>query len=326
MARRAIVASIAAAMLLSVAVPSTAAGTLSEKNANLDIARRVSDALRRQGITTVMTRWGDATRSPAQRVWVADTYRADAFVAIHNNAASNRAADHGEVYHQIAGGRSKDLARMIVAELPAATGEEARVKSRRGASGDYYWQLRMNRRPSVLVESAFVSNRRQAWLLATSAAYRQAIAESVTRGIAAWQRSLGTAAPVLDEPSVRVPTDLIPAPAAIDAAVRSRYEVALRWTGSAQAGTYHVRRDGRLIAIIDNPNSSILDSSPRSMSFTDTWAAPGQSYTYEIVGAMTEGAVTLESPPSVTRVRTPAIVVCLDAGHGGTDPGAIGGW
>lgn len=326
MGKRAILASIAAAMLFSVAVPSGAAGTLREKDANLDIARRVSAALRAEGITTVMTRWEDQTRSPDQRVWVADMFRADAFVALHNNAAANRAADHGEVYHQVAGGPSKDLARLIAAQLPAATGQDARVKSRRGSGGDYYWQLRMNRRPSVIVESAFVSNRRQAWLLATSAAYRQSIADSVARGIAAWQRSLGSDAPVLNEPAVRVPTDLLPAPVAVGAAVRSRYQVALRWTGTAQAATYHVRRDGRLIAIIDNPNFSPLDSSARAMSFTDTFAAPGQSYRYEIVGAMTNGAATLESPPTVTDVRTPAIVVCLDAGHGGADPGAIGGW
>lgn len=330
MGKRFILAGVAMAMLLSVALPATAAGTVYESQVNLDITKRVSAGLRYAGVTTVLTRWGDETRSPDQRVWVADRFRADAFVSLHNNAASNRAADHGEVYHQIAGGLSKTLAQLIVAELPAATGEEAKVKARRGEKGDYYWQLRLNRRPSVIVESAFMSNRRQAWLLGTSAAYRQAIADSVTRGILAWQASLGSPLPVLAEPAMRLTTDLLPAPSAVAAAVNGRYSVGLRWTANAQASAYHVRRDGTLLAVVENPAAAgpadLLSDATAPVAFTDTWAAPGQTYEYEIVAVRTEGPATLESSPSTITARTPAIIVCLDAGHGGKDPGAIGRW
>ena len=41
--------------------------------------------------------------------------------------------------------------------------------------------------PAVIVESAFVSNRREAALLATSATYRQTIARAIYEGIMTYQ-------------------------------------------------------------------------------------------------------------------------------------------
>jgi N-acetylmuramoyl-L-alanine amidase len=61
------------------------------------------------------------------------------------------------------------------------------------------------------------------------------------------------------------------------------------------------------------------------MSFTDTWAAPGQTYAYEVRAVQhVSSGLSLEGQPLRLSARTPAISIVLDPGHGGRDPGATG--
>ncbi|MGH2829769.1 MAG: N-acetylmuramoyl-L-alanine amidase [Actinomycetota bacterium] len=301
-----------------------------EKNANLDVALRVAERLRYQGVTVVLTREADATRPPGQRAWVARNFHADAFVSVHNNWVANPRADWSEIYRQRSDRGSAGLAGSLAESFGAVMGRRSKVKTRPGRHGDYYWQLRQNRMPSVIVESAFISNRRQAWLLGTSSEYRQHIADAIAGGLLAWQRSLGATPPALDDPAIRVTSALVRAPSSAHAWVRGRYEIKLYWTGSTREQRYRVYRDGTLIGVVNNTSQTSARPSvlgdPEVFSFSDTWTAPGQRYRYEIVAAADTPAGSLESAPKLVEAQTPAIIVCLDPGHGGAEPGAIGRW
>lgn len=301
-----------------------------EKKANLDIAVRVASKLRYEGVTVVLTRERDDTRSPGQRTWIARTFHADAFVSVHNNWVRNPKADWSEIYRQRNDRLSTTLASALSKSFGTVMGSDARVKTRPGRHGDYYWQLRQNRMPSVIVESAFISNKRQAWLLATSSSYRDQIAASIAEGLLSWQRSLGARVPSLQDPAVRVRSTLVRAPTSGHAWVRGRYDVKLYWTGNTREQKYRVYRDGTLIGIVNNTSQTTARASllgdPEVFSFEDRWAAPGQKYRYEIVAALDTPAASLESSPKIIEAVTPAITVCLDPGHGGKEPGAIGGW
>lgn len=293
-----------------------AARRLREKNVNLDITRRVQARLAENGIPVVMTRTGDRFVSLGGRTSLANARRTDIFVSIHNNGSTNRRAGGTEVYHQIRGGASGVLGRAIARELGRSPGLPTSVHARRGDHGDYYYVLRNTRMPAVIVEGAYVSNPREARLLATPS-FRQKIADAIVRGILAFQRTL-TAAPL---PSTIAPTRVavpaLPSPSGAAAAAINARTVALSWQPASLARAYNVYRDGTLLGTVDAiaPNGRV--------SFTDVWAAPGQRYTYEIAATNGAAVAALESSPATASVRTPPIVVTLDAGHGGKDPGAV---
>ena len=296
-----------------------AAGRVREKHVNLDIARRVQARLAEHGIPVVMTRTSDRYLSLGSRTALANARRVDVFVSIHNNGSTNRRAGGTEVYHQIRGGASKVLGRAIARELAERPGLPTSIHARRGDHGDYYYVLRNTKMPAVIIEGAYVSNPREARMLAT-ASFRQKIADSIVRGILAYQKTL-TAAPL---PSTAAPTRVtvpaLPAPGSIAGAAINARTVSLSWEPATLARGYHVYRDGALLGTVDG-----LSAEGR-ISFTDVWAAPGQTYRYEIAAANGVGVAALESSPAVVSVRTPPIFVALDAGHGGRDPGAIGSY
>jgi N-acetylmuramoyl-L-alanine amidase len=308
--------------LLTLAVALAAGGSadaarrLREKNVNLDITRRVQAQLADRGIPVVMTRTSDRFVSLGGRTRLANARRVDAFVSIHNNGSTNRRARGTEVYHQIRGGASGVLGRAIARELGRSPGLPTSIHARRGDHGDYYFVLRNTRMPAVIVEGAYVSNPREARLLATPS-FRQKIAHAIVEGILAFQKTL-TAAPL---PSTITPTRVevpaLPSPGGVAGAAVNARTVSLSWQPAPLARAYNVYRDGMLLGTIDSlaPDGRV--------SFTDVWAAPGQRYTYEIAAANAVGVAALESSPAIVSVRTPPIVVALDAGHGGRDPGAV---
>jgi N-acetylmuramoyl-L-alanine amidase len=209
------------------------------------------------------------------------------------------------------------LGQAIVDGLRAqlGSGRPDKLVTRRGDHGDYYYQLRETRMTAVLVEAAFVTSYTEGLLLAESPSYRQKIAVAIADGILSYQRTLSVArAPSLD------PGTVLPGPmlAATDGEARAlgATRVALAWT-PAGASAYRIYRDGQLIA--ERPVAGAR------MSFTDTWAAPGQTYAYEVRAVQhVSSGLSLEGQPLRLSARTPAISIVLDPGHGGRDPGATG--
>ena len=298
------------------AVTPAAAARLREKDLNLDIARRVQSILRDSGVPVVMTRTSDVYVSLTSRAARANSRRVDAFVSIHNNSSRNHSAHGTQVYRSIRRDGSATLGGALRGELARSPGLPTTLHARRGDHGDYYSVLRNTRMPAAIVEGAFVSNRSDARKLA-SASFRQRIADSIARAILAFQRTLvARPLPATATPNRIVMRSISPPGEPNGKAINAR-TVDLSWNAGG-APAYHVYRDGGLIGTVENGGGRL--------TFTDVWAAPGQSYRYEIAATLGGDRTTIESAPVSLSVRTPPIVVALDPGHGGKDPGAVGSY
>lgn len=166
-----------------------------EKDVNLDVARRVADLLRAEGATVVLTRDRDVRVTIETRTAIANALDPLAFLSIHHNAAplASAPAPGSELYHQLAGPESKRLAGLLWEELQVglspfaddwAVGESG-VRARQSvrSGDDFYGVLRRAEEvPAVLTESVFLSDPEEDALLATEE-FRQAEAVAITRAV-----------------------------------------------------------------------------------------------------------------------------------------------
>lgn len=153
---------------------------LLEKEVALDVSLRVAEKLRQAGATVVMTRSGDSTLYLANRVTIAESARAHAFVSIHANAHPDRNTSGTETYYY----RNKTnylegyyLAAHLQNELVKALGlRDIGIKH-----GNFH-VIRETTMPAALAELAFLSNHYDESLLRTSQ-FRENAASAIFRGL-----------------------------------------------------------------------------------------------------------------------------------------------
>ena len=200
--------------------PGTSHHGLQEKTLTLDIARRLQAELKARGLDVRMTRDRDEFIVLGRRPGVANRLQADLFVSVHINANRNRRVSGIEVYYprqsvvDASAERFPPKVQLEEVALPTQSIKQilwdvALSSSRRnsmrmawhicramsarldvpcrGVHGARFVVLREAWMPAVLVEVGFVSNRSEALRLA-SGAYRQAAAEAIADGIAAYAR------------------------------------------------------------------------------------------------------------------------------------------
>lgn len=154
---------------------------LYERDVVLDIALKAAELLKAKGASVILTRTGDTTLTLAGRASVANNNNADIFVSIHNNANTNRAISgtatyyYGDVNGQ--GEVRKKLASAVQKELVNALGRRDI-----GILQEKFAVLRYTLVPSILVETAFISNPEEEKLLASSE-FRSKAAEGIVKGI-----------------------------------------------------------------------------------------------------------------------------------------------
>ena len=197
-----------------------------EADVVLDIARRVAQRLAAQpGVEVVMTRNDDTFVPLRQRTALANEVAADLFLSIHANASRNAKAHGVETYfldlaldaeaertaareNLAAGGTMKDLPNLLEAIAAnskiqesrafAGTVQRALVNELRKANGEVrdlgvkqapFFVLIGARMPSILAEVSFLTNRREADLLATDD-YRDRIADALVEGVLHYRQAL----------------------------------------------------------------------------------------------------------------------------------------
>ena len=166
-----------------------AKGTVSgvqEKDVNLDIAFKLRSVLEKMGATVIMTHTGETALNLYGRAAVANQAQAHIFVSIHANSSLKANYSGHSTYfyapanHATLGSQRairQKLAQSVQAELVKAGG-----RTDLGVLENNYVVIRETYCPSILVETAFLSNAEEDKLLC-SGAYRQQLAQGIAKGI-----------------------------------------------------------------------------------------------------------------------------------------------
>ena len=153
----------------------------------------LSDILQRRGYETRLSRptsdtlLGTSNLTSLQaRVNEANAWGADYFISLHTNASANSSASGSEALVYNIPSRASELAEDILRQLNISTGLPSRgVTERPGL-----YVLRRTRMPATLLELGFITNRRDASLMANSP---DLFAVGIADGVSEYLRSVPSA-------------------------------------------------------------------------------------------------------------------------------------
>lgn len=166
---------------------------IQEKVINYDVSIKVRDMLNKAGFETVMTREDDRYISLSDRIRFSNSQDADLLVSIHSNSHTNPSARGGLIlyydsrYPQSSYPASPEMIHYSpISKLFAQTVLDTYIKTtglqNRGLVPSSVYMVRKGNIPSILVETAFVSNWEDASLLADDSK-RTLMAKGIAEGI-----------------------------------------------------------------------------------------------------------------------------------------------
>jgi N-acetylmuramoyl-L-alanine amidase len=157
---------------------------LTEKDQNLDVAKRLETLLEADGYTVCMTRTGDETLSNNDRYAYANTTGAEVLVSVHMNGSSNPETDYTTTLFG-KWRKDKELAQTVfgsLSTLPSTDGSGT-IATRTPysfASG----VLLKSDMPATIAETVFITSNREGRLLSDgTGARQQQIAEALRAGV-----------------------------------------------------------------------------------------------------------------------------------------------
>ncbi|QGQ47378.1 SH3 domain-containing protein [Metabacillus sediminilitoris] len=150
-------------------------GTL-EKNLTLTTAKLVYNKLKSAGANVSLTRSNDTYISLNSRVSTSHYRNAEAFISIHYDSTADRSANGTTTYYY---NTLKDgpLASTMNTEVVKQT----KLKNRRKKFGNFH-VLRENKKPAVLLELGFLSNRTEEITINTSS-YQERVSQGIFNGL-----------------------------------------------------------------------------------------------------------------------------------------------
>ncbi|HHX50112.1 MAG TPA: N-acetylmuramoyl-L-alanine amidase, partial [Clostridia bacterium] len=156
-----------------------------EKDIVLDIGLKVAELLTQEGAAVVLTRTGNTVLSLGERAQVANEINADLFVSIHANASTSPSLTGTATYYYAPWSTQLGTQRAAREKLARYVQQELVQELQRrdiGTLEENFSVLRNTSMPSILVETAFISNLEEERLLSQEA-FRQKAAQAVVRGI-----------------------------------------------------------------------------------------------------------------------------------------------
>ncbi len=156
-------------------------GAVLEKDINLKIAMQIKKLLNERGYEVLMTREGDETISLEERVKLANENGATIYISIHQNSCDEDVESvHGiETYYSAdSEADSKRLAQLMQQQLTDNT--DARDRSI--LANENLYVIRETTMPACLVETGFLSNKKECALLASDE-YQKQLAASIVSGV-----------------------------------------------------------------------------------------------------------------------------------------------
>ncbi len=168
-----------------------------EKEYTLDWALRLQKILVNKGWKVILTRSNDFDVALSNRVALAERSAADVFISLHFNSAgseqsgletycvtplglpSNLTRDYPDDPARIVPNNAFDLSNFCLAlKLHRSILKETKESDRSVRRARFMTVLRGQNRPAVLIEGGYLSNRKEAGLIATGE-YRQKLAQAV---------------------------------------------------------------------------------------------------------------------------------------------------
>lgn len=162
--------------------PGAVANGLKESNLNLAIALACRDELQRHGVQVKMSRTKDENDPLTDEIKECNAFKPNLALDIHNNAGGG---DGVEVFHHHGGGTGKTLAQNVLNEIVAIGQNSRGLKTKKNSQGkDYFGFIRDTSAPAIIVECAFVDNKKDVQIIDTAAEQKKmgvAIAKGVLK-------------------------------------------------------------------------------------------------------------------------------------------------
>ena len=156
------------------------ANGLKEKDLNLAIAKACADVLEEHGVTVCMSRKKDENDPLNEEIKECNKFAPDYAIDIHNNAGGG---DGVEAYYHHGGGKGKTLAENVLSEIVSIGQNSRGAKTRKGKNGkDYYGFIRETDCPAVIVECAFIDNKKDIKIIDTAAEQKE-MGVAIAKGI-----------------------------------------------------------------------------------------------------------------------------------------------
>ena len=137
--------------------PGAVANGLVEKDVNLVTGMALNAELVRHGVETMLSRSEDTKTYLATTCPMVNKFNPNFAISLHHNSGGG---DGSEVFYHYGGGKGKDLALSIIAELKAIGQNTRGAKTKKNANGkDFYMFIRETTPPAVVVEVAFLDTK-----------------------------------------------------------------------------------------------------------------------------------------------------------------------